>query len=70
VVVSQLKGRLEEAGYLCWMDVGQMGGGQELYSKIDIHFQSYLESLDQDFLKYRFCTPHDDRIRILQVLIL
>jgi hypothetical protein len=34
-MVSQLKGRLEEAGYLCWMDVGQMGGGSELYSKID-----------------------------------
>ncbi len=34
-MVSQLKDRLEEAGYACWMDVGQMGGGHELHSKVD-----------------------------------
>ncbi|CAF2920688.1 unnamed protein product [Rotaria sp. Silwood2] len=34
-MLSQLKGRLEEAGYSCWMDVGQMGGGSKLHSKID-----------------------------------
>ncbi|CAF1275522.1 unnamed protein product [Rotaria sordida] len=34
-MVSQLKGRLEEAGYSCWMDVGHMGGGSKLHSKID-----------------------------------
>ncbi|CAF3805546.1 unnamed protein product [Rotaria sp. Silwood1] len=34
-MVSQMKDRLEEAGYSCWMDVGQMGGGSKLHSKID-----------------------------------
>ena len=33
--VATLKGHLEEAGYACWMDTGQMGGGDKLYAKID-----------------------------------
>ena len=30
----RLRGRLEAAGLRCWMDVGQMGGGDLLYEKI------------------------------------
>ena len=33
--VSLLRERLESAGYSCWMDIGQMGGGDLLYSRID-----------------------------------
>lgn len=33
--VSTLKNHLEEAGYACWMDISQMGGGDKLYVKID-----------------------------------
>ena len=33
--VSTLKEHLEEAGYACWMDIGQMGGGDKLFAKID-----------------------------------
>ena len=33
--VTTLKGHLEEAGYACWMDTGQMGGGDKLFAKID-----------------------------------
>ncbi|CAF4671529.1 unnamed protein product [Rotaria sp. Silwood1] len=33
--VLKLKTNLEQAGYSCWMDIGQMGGGDKLFSKID-----------------------------------
>ena len=33
--VRLLKQHLESAGYRCWMDLGQMGGGDKLFAKID-----------------------------------
>ncbi|CAF3019485.1 unnamed protein product [Rotaria sp. Silwood2] len=33
--VLKLKENLEQAGYACWMDIGQMGGGDKLFAKID-----------------------------------
>ncbi|KAJ8028862.1 hypothetical protein HOLleu_28108 [Holothuria leucospilota] len=33
--VKTLKGHLEMAGYRCWMDIGQMGGGDQLFAKIN-----------------------------------
>jgi hypothetical protein len=33
--VRLLRQHLEMAGYRCWMDVGQMGGGDKLFAKID-----------------------------------
>ncbi|KAH9504609.1 hypothetical protein Btru_062423 [Bulinus truncatus] len=33
--VSSLRDYLERCGYSCWMDIGQMGGGDQLSSKID-----------------------------------
>ena len=33
--VTRLKDHLEQAGFACWMDTGQMGGGDKLFAKID-----------------------------------
>ncbi|ESP05272.1 hypothetical protein LOTGIDRAFT_102305 [Lottia gigantea] len=33
--VKLLRNHLEMAGYSCWMDIGQMGGGDKLFEKID-----------------------------------
>ena len=33
--VKRLKNRLEEGGVQCWMDIGEMGGGDALFAKID-----------------------------------
>ena len=33
--VSDLRNHLEHSGFSCWMDIGQMGGGDQLSAKID-----------------------------------
>ena len=33
--VQALKENLERAGYSCWMDIGQMGGGDQLMAKVN-----------------------------------
>lgn len=33
--VNSLRDKLEKSGFSCWMDVGQMGGGDQLGARID-----------------------------------
>lgn len=33
--VKRIRDHLQMAGYECWMDIGQMGGGDKLFEKID-----------------------------------
>jgi hypothetical protein len=33
--VKELRNYLELVGFTCWMDMGQIGGGELLYEKID-----------------------------------
>ena len=33
--MKRLKKRIEANGVQCWMDIGQMGGGDALFAKID-----------------------------------
>lgn len=33
--VKALRDKMEKSGYSCWMDIGQMGGGDFLSAKID-----------------------------------
>ena len=35
LLLQLLRQHLEQAGYKGWMDVGQMGGGDKLFAKID-----------------------------------
>lgn len=56
--VLQLKSRLEEAGYSCWMDTGDMGGGQQLFSKVDKDIRGakvILCCMNQEYTKSETC---------------
>lgn len=47
--VKRLKKRIEENGVQCWMDIGQMGGGDALFAKIDAGIRACKVSV-RDFI--------------------
>ena len=38
--VKELNNKLEKNGVKCWMDIGQMGGGDALFARIDARMQT------------------------------
>ena len=53
--VKRLKSRIEESGIQCWMDIGQMGGGDALLAKIDAGVRACKVRLFPFFKLFRFC---------------
>ncbi|XP_059151598.1 uncharacterized protein LOC131937903 isoform X2 [Physella acuta] len=45
--VASIRNYLERSGYSCWMDIGQMGGGDELSNKIDQGLRGCKEVLNK-----------------------
>ena len=55
--VRALRNKLETAGFTCWMDIGQMGGGDQLYGKIDTAIRGCkVSSLTELHLMVTQCT--------------
>ena len=57
--VSLLRDRLEAAGYSCWMDVGQLGGGEQLYARIEdglCHAKAVLACVSPKYVVSHYCT--------------
>jgi hypothetical protein len=58
VTVIKIKENLEKAGFKCFMDIGQIGGGNLLYQKIDQairNAQVIIACITPKFVVSHFC---------------
>ncbi|XP_043245367.1 uncharacterized protein LOC122393433 [Amphibalanus amphitrite] len=66
----RLRGRLESTGLRCWMDVGQMGGGDLLYEKIYQGISGakvFVACLSQQYLQSQLCLREAHLADLLQL---
>ena len=57
--VTRLRNRIETSGYSCWMDVGQLGGGDQLFERIDEGIRNahvFVACITPKYITSRCCT--------------
>ena len=71
--VMLIRNKLEKAGFSCWMDIGQMGGGDQLYNEIYkgiFHAQVMLAFISPRFILSDYCLKEVNLADLLRLPII